>query len=64
VANPAKSDGSTLLDEIWAGAPFTGKAALVKRVKATVDTWVSGGLLTAADGATVLATARKARYAC
>jgi hypothetical protein len=22
VANPARSDGATLLDEIWAGAPF------------------------------------------
>ena len=27
VANPAKSDGTTLLDEIWAGAPFATKAA-------------------------------------
>jgi hypothetical protein len=25
VANPAKSDGTTLLDEIWAGAPFYDK---------------------------------------
>ena len=64
VANPAKSDGTTLLDEIWAGAPFAGKPALVKKVKDTVDAWVGGGLLPAADGATVLATARKARYAC
>lgn len=54
----------TMLDEIWAGAPFAAKPALVKRVKATVDAWVGAGLLTAADGETVLATARKARYAC
>jgi DUF1680 family protein len=63
VANPAKADGTTLLDEIWAGAPFAGKDALVSRVRATVDAWVSAGLLTRADGDTVVRTARGATFA-
>jgi DUF1680 family protein len=63
VANPAKADGTTLLDDIWAGAPFSGKGALVSRVRATVDAWVSAGLLGRADGDKVVATARKASYA-
>ncbi|CAL9633048.1 beta-L-arabinofuranosidase domain-containing protein [Streptomyces sp. Tu 3180] len=63
VANPARGDGTTLLDEIWAGAPFTGKGALVTRVRSAVRTWVSDGLLSAADGDTVVRTARRAAYA-
>ncbi|MFJ8531901.1 beta-L-arabinofuranosidase domain-containing protein [Streptomyces sp. NPDC093591] len=63
VANPAKSDGTTLLDEIWAGAPFSGKGALVTRVRSTVNAWVSAGLLSQADGQTVVRTAEQATYA-
>ncbi|WP_369167144.1 beta-L-arabinofuranosidase domain-containing protein [Streptomyces sp. R28] len=63
VANPAKSDGTTLLDEIWAGAPFSGKGALVSRVRSTVNAWVTAGLLSQADGRTVLRTAERATYA-
>ncbi|WP_369250050.1 beta-L-arabinofuranosidase domain-containing protein [Streptomyces sp. R41] len=63
VANPARADGTTLLDEIWAGAPFRGKGALVSRVRATVDAWVSAGLLGTADGEKVVETARNASYA-
>ncbi|CAL9356995.1 hypothetical protein SUDANB58_00578 [Streptomyces sp. enrichment culture] len=63
VANPARPDGTTLLDEVWAGAPFDGKGALVARVRSTVDTWVSEGLLGRADGVRVVETARKASYA-
>ncbi|MFG1671147.1 beta-L-arabinofuranosidase domain-containing protein [Streptomyces sp. Y7] len=62
VANPARSDGTTLLDEIWAGAPFTGKGALVARVRSTVSAWVSAGLLGQADGQTVVRTAQQATY--
>jgi len=62
VANPAKADGTTLLDEIWAGAPFATKSALVTRTKATVDAWVNEGLLSAENGTTVLKTARNAHY--
>ncbi|MGI5406429.1 beta-L-arabinofuranosidase domain-containing protein [Streptomyces chartreusis] len=63
VTNPAKPDGTTLMDEIWAGAPFTGKGALVSRVRSTVNAWVSAGLLGQADGQTVIRTAQQATYA-
>ncbi|MHA5053144.1 beta-L-arabinofuranosidase domain-containing protein [Streptomyces sp. SD15] len=63
VANPAKTEGTTLLDEIWAGAPFNDKAALVSRVRSTVNAWVSAGLLGQADGQKVVDTAQNASYA-
>ncbi|MFE0786223.1 beta-L-arabinofuranosidase domain-containing protein [Streptomyces mutabilis] len=63
VANPAKADGTTLLDEVWAGAPFRGKGALVAHVRSTVDAWVDGGLLGREEGEQVVRTARKASYA-
>ncbi|MEU0191191.1 beta-L-arabinofuranosidase domain-containing protein [Streptomyces afghaniensis] len=62
VANPAKADGTTLLDEVWAGAPFRNKGALVARVRSTVDAWVSAGLLSRADGDKVVSTAGAASY--
>ena len=62
VANPAKPDGATLLDEIWAGAPFARKGALVARVRATVDAWVAAGLPGRADGDRIGATAVRASY--
>lgn len=62
VANPARANGTTLLDEIWAGAPFSGKSALVARVQSVVNTWVSTGLLSAADGQRVVSTAQNASY--
>ncbi|MFF6978584.1 beta-L-arabinofuranosidase domain-containing protein [Streptomyces sp. NPDC008343] len=63
VANPAKSDGTTLMDEIWAGAPFGSKDALVSRVRSTVNAWVTAGLLSQAGGQTVVRTAEQATYA-
>ncbi|MEU3792926.1 beta-L-arabinofuranosidase domain-containing protein [Streptomyces fructofermentans] len=62
VANPARSDGTTLLDEIWAGAPFATKAALVARVQSVVTSWVSSGLLTQSGGRQVVTTAQNASY--
>ncbi|MGW3646149.1 beta-L-arabinofuranosidase domain-containing protein [Streptomyces sp. NPDC000878] len=62
VANPAKADGTTLLDEIWAGAPFANKAALVTRVQSTTAAWVTAGLLTQASANTVVSTAQAASY--
>ncbi|WP_133912972.1 beta-L-arabinofuranosidase domain-containing protein [Streptomyces sp. NBC_00582] len=62
VANPAKSDGTTLLDEVWAAAPFASKAALVARVRTVVDAWVAAGLLTSANGEKVVTTANAASY--
>ncbi|MDH6217865.1 beta-L-arabinofuranosidase domain-containing protein [Streptomyces pseudovenezuelae] len=63
VANPAKADGTTLLDEIWTGAPFGDKGALVARVRSTVEAWVSGGLLSGSDGTKVVSTAERAVFA-
>lgn len=62
VANPVKAGGSSLLDEVWAGAPFASKAALVAKVRSVVDTWVAAGTLSSADGATITATAQRADY--
>jgi len=62
VANPVKADGTSLLDEIWAGAPFRGKGALVARVRASVTAWVSAGLLDAADAETVVGTVERATF--
>jgi uncharacterized protein len=64
VANPARGDGTTLLDEIWAAAPFKSRTTLLAKVRSTVGTWVAGNLLTAADGAEVVAAAKAARFAC
>ncbi|MFJ3802933.1 beta-L-arabinofuranosidase domain-containing protein [Streptomyces sp. NPDC090088] len=63
VANPVGADGRSLLDEVWAGAPFRDKGALVARVRSVVDAWVAGGLLAGADGERIVATARQASYA-
>ncbi|WP_030616046.1 beta-L-arabinofuranosidase domain-containing protein [Streptomyces fulvoviolaceus] len=63
VANPVKADGTSLLDEIWAGAPFGSKRALVSRARSTVSAWVAAGLLGQSDGQTVVSTAEKATYA-
>lgn len=50
VANPAKPDGGSLLDEVWAGAPFHDERALLARVRAVVAAWVAGGLLAGPTG--------------
>ncbi|MFF5477907.1 beta-L-arabinofuranosidase domain-containing protein [Streptomyces sp. NPDC012935] len=63
VTNPARSDGTTLLDEIWAGAPFSSKGALVSRVRSTVNAWVTAGPLSQADGQKAVRTAEQATYA-
>ncbi|MGV9758391.1 hypothetical protein ACWDUC_21520 [Streptomyces tricolor] len=62
VADPARPDGTTLLDAVGAGAPFRSKGALVARVGKVVDAWIAGGggRLGRADGYTVWRTARRA----
>ncbi|MET7730169.1 beta-L-arabinofuranosidase domain-containing protein [Streptomyces sp. NPDC005402] len=62
VANPVRPGGASLLDEIWAGAPFADKNALVARVQSTVISWVAAGLLSLANGRTVVSTAQQATY--
>ncbi|MEU9451987.1 beta-L-arabinofuranosidase domain-containing protein [Streptomyces sp. NPDC048277] len=63
VADPVRSDGGSLLDEVWAGAPFHDKGALVARVRSVADAWVADGLLDGTDGDRIVATAREASYA-
>ncbi|MEV5385899.1 beta-L-arabinofuranosidase domain-containing protein [Streptomyces sp. NPDC052721] len=62
VANPVRPDGTTLLDAVWAAAPFRSKGALVVHVGKTVDAWVADGRLGRADGEAVVRTARRASY--
>jgi hypothetical protein len=62
VPNPVKADGTTLLDEIWAGAPFAGKAALIRQVQAKTTAWRDAGLLGAEDARKVVTTSRQASY--
>ncbi|GAA2199496.1 hypothetical protein GCM10009787_46730 [Streptomyces bangladeshensis] len=59
VADPARPDGTTLLDAVGAGAPFRSKGALVARVGKVVDAWIAGGRLGRADGYTVWRTAHR-----
>ncbi|GAA4721259.1 beta-L-arabinofuranosidase domain-containing protein [Phytohabitans rumicis] len=61
VTNPMNSDVS-LLDEIWAAAPFKNKAQLLLHVHDTVNAWADAGLLTPADSETILSTAKRATY--
>ncbi|ODA75300.1 hypothetical protein APS67_000461 [Streptomyces sp. AVP053U2] len=63
VANPARGDGVTLLDEIWAGALFGSKGALVTRVRTTVADRALAGLPSGMDGDRAARTAQNASYA-
>ncbi len=49
MANPSRADGVTLLDEVWAAAPFRVEGHLIPHVRATAAWWASTGLLTADD---------------
>ncbi|MCW6009335.1 glycoside hydrolase family 127 protein [Micromonospora sp. CPCC 205371] len=62
VANPARADGTTLLDDVWAEAPFRTQHALIVRVKAVVETWQALGALTEQDAQRIINTARRAAY--
>ncbi|MFC0628874.1 beta-L-arabinofuranosidase domain-containing protein [Kribbella deserti] len=60
VANPARPDGSTLLDEVWLAAPFPAKRVFVDRVTAVARQWVAQGLMSVGDHDLVIRTARNA----
>ncbi len=62
VANPAGTDGTTFLDELWAGAPYPARNDFLQAVTTTVASWVKAGRLAAADGDQVVLTARRATY--
>ncbi|MGY0490600.1 beta-L-arabinofuranosidase domain-containing protein [Streptomyces sp. WG-D5] len=62
VANPARESGSSLLDTVWAAAPFPNKRALVGTVREVTEAFVAEGLLGADDAAKVVSTAARATY--
>ena len=62
VANPAKPDRSTLLDDIWSHAPFADRNAFYDTVFATSEQWVADGRLSRRDRQAVLLAAGRARF--
>ena len=60
VDNPSKDDGTTLLDAIWANAPFADHATFVQNVEQVTGQWQSDGKLTGRQRDAVVAAAGKA----
>ncbi len=60
VANPARENGVTFLDDVWDVAPFADKGAFVRHVEAVGDTWVKAGSLSVASRERIVRTARQA----
>lgn len=59
VANPRRS-GSTLLDDVWAQAPFADRSAFLDAVGAVTASYVADGLLTARNRQKILLAAGRA----
>jgi DUF1680 family protein len=59
VANPRRS-GRTLLDEVWAQAPFVDRAAFLAAVGEVSSAYVAAGLLTARNRQKILLAAGRA----
>lgn len=62
VANPARANKTTLLDDIWQVAPFANKPELLRRVTQVTGTWVSEGSLSRADADRINAAAQRAAF--
>ncbi|PZG02629.1 beta-L-arabinofuranosidase domain-containing protein [Micromonospora deserti] len=62
VANPVRANGSSLLDELWSGAPYGSKTELLKTLDTLTNSWVTDGLLSAGDRSAVLAAAKGATF--
>jgi DUF1680 family protein len=60
VPNPAADDGQTLLDVVWADAPFPSHARFVAAVERASAEWVDAGRLTADQRTVVVDAARRA----
>jgi DUF1680 family protein len=60
VANTARPDGLTFLDELWAGAPFTDHRQFVTAVTRIAGAWQQAGRLTAPDRTAIINAATKA----
>ncbi|NHC46416.1 beta-L-arabinofuranosidase domain-containing protein [Motilibacter aurantiacus] len=59
VANPARADRTTLLDDVWGAAPFPHKPAFLQRLASVTAAWG----LSAADRERVLGAGRRAAFA-
>lgn len=62
VANPVRSNKTTLLDDIWDAAPFLNKPELLRRVTQVISTWIVEGALTQADADRIYRTAQRAAF--
>jgi hypothetical protein len=62
VANPARANKTTLLDDIWQSAPFANKPELLRRVTQVTDAWVSEGSLSRADADRIYSAAQRAAF--
>ena len=61
VKNPTRGqNGASLLDEVWAKAPFRDRAAFLEAVRAVSQSFAEARLLTARDRQRVLLTAGRA----
>ena len=60
VANPKRTQGGTLLDEVWAKAPFADRNAFFEAVRSVSQSFVDSGLLSARDRQKVLVAAGRA----
>ncbi|MFD5213775.1 beta-L-arabinofuranosidase domain-containing protein [Microbacterium sp. NPDC058345] len=60
VANPSRSGGTTLLDDIWESAPFSSRDAFLARVRDVTSDYVEAGLLTTRNRQRILLAAGRA----
>ncbi len=60
VDNPSKDDGTTLLDAIWAAAPFSDHQAFVQTVERVSTAWQGDGKLSQKQAEAIVAAAGKA----
>jgi len=61
VANPSKSSGGSLLDEVWEAAPFSNRNEFLDRVRSVSQAYVAQGLLSARNRQRILLAASQAR---
>ena len=63
VPNPARTNKSTLLDDVWNGASFANKPELLKRVAQVNGAWITEGALSQADADRIYQAAQRAAFA-
>jgi hypothetical protein len=62
VANPARADKSTLLDDVWQSAPFANKPEFLRRVTQVTDAWIAEGSLIRPDADRIYKAAQRAAF--